>query len=101
MLADIDASAGAQQGRWAEKRVSERRRYRARCSIRFLSADGASVRTVAGTTRDVSLQGLGFVSPEHFLRKASLVVSVADVTATSSTSSARRSTPVASRRAGT
>lgn len=47
-----------------------------RCEVRFYAPDGRTVLATTGTTRDVSRSGLGFLSPEHFRRRAPLLVSL-------------------------
>jgi hypothetical protein len=77
LLQEVDEAATVQKDRWAEKRDADRRRYRTRCGIRYLSLDGESVLATTGSTRDISLRGLGLLSNVHFRRKSSLLVSVA------------------------
>jgi len=76
LLAEIDALAQSQEGRWAEKRGNYRRQFQADCGIRYLAADRESVIATSGATRDISPGGLGFLSPEHFLRRTELLVLV-------------------------
>lgn len=77
LLQQIDEAALGRKDRWAEKRDSDRRRYRTRCFVRYLSNDGKSVLAANGSTRDISLTGLGLLSNVHFRRKSSLLISVA------------------------
>ena len=76
LLEEIDLQAEKQQGKWADKRDNRRRLVQAFCQIRHLSPDGTSVLTTPGTTRDLSIGGLSFVSEKHFLRRSPLVVMV-------------------------
>ena len=76
LLADVDALARRRGGRWAEKRGNDRRQFQVDCVIRYFAADGHSVIAASGATRDISFGGLGFVSPEHFLRRTEVLVLV-------------------------
>ena len=76
LLREIDSLAELRGGRWAEKRTKGRRKHQAELEIRYLAPDGTSVFTVPGTTRDISLGGLGFVSTNHFMRKTPLLATI-------------------------
>lgn len=77
ILREIDLLAEVQGGRWAEKRAKGRRKYQTAIEALYPSPDGTSTLTISGTTRDISLGGLGFVSPEHFMRKTPLRITIA------------------------
>lgn len=76
LLAEVDAFSASEQGRWAEKRDSDRRKIKTDCSIRYLGPDGQRVLTTSGRTRDISVGGLGFICPKHFLKNAPLLVTL-------------------------
>ncbi len=77
LLAEIDRVSGAEEDRWANKRRTERRRIRVPCTVRYLATDGETVCVVDAHTRDVSSEGIGLVSTEHFARSTGVCVKIA------------------------
>lgn len=76
LLRELDVEAGKQCGVWADKREKDRRPLRTSCRILHVSSDGVSAQTTPGSTRDVSINGMGFVSRKHFRRRSPLIVTV-------------------------
>lgn len=72
ILEEIELASQTGENQWTDKRVAPRRRARLECKVRFLSPDGEIVLDTSGWTRDISRTGLGFVTREHFARKAQL-----------------------------
>jgi hypothetical protein len=72
ILAELDAEARRNQGKWVDKRRYARRRFRTRCDVRYTSA--GKVRACRGSTRDLSAAGLGLVVPVHLPRSTPVVV---------------------------
>jgi hypothetical protein len=72
VLAELNRTADLDAEQWADKRAAERRRLTIACKIRYLAPDGASVLTIDGHTRDVSVEGIGFIAQRHFRRSTPL-----------------------------
>lgn len=76
LLRQLDARAAKFVGRPSDKRERERKICRLACDIRYFQPGTERIRTTRGTTRDLSAGGLGFVSPQHFIPRTELLVTV-------------------------
>ena len=76
LLRDIDSRSADLQGRWAEKRNVDRRKLQTSCRVHHLAHDETTVLTMVGTTRDISLGGMGFVASEHLARGRPVLVTI-------------------------
>ena len=77
LLREIDSRSAALQRCWAEKRNVDRRKLQTSCRVHHFSPDGTAVVTTVGTTRDISLGGMGFVTNKHFARGRPVLVMIA------------------------
>jgi len=68
LLESLDTRAARTESAAAQKRESPRQRLRARCDIRFLARDRATVLNTIGRTRDISRTGLGFLCGRHLAK---------------------------------
>ena len=82
LLREVDAQAGRQESRWAEKRTHPRRPMRTPCELRFIGPDGEAVLYTIGKTREISEGGLSLVSREHFARRTPLLIAISIVSGT-------------------